>query len=649
MFEDWTLLKSIFMTQTSKYLLFVFFLCMRITDVSASKLLITEEVEVLELFPYLEIYEDENSMTFEEIRQNEGVFRAFEEDDRGRTSRKPNWLRFEVEQQVEDTLNLLLRIMDSDYTDVWILSDTLIKLRTGNLVKREERSYQSTIDHVRLDFLKNKNYQIYYRVERVNGVVRFRYPPCLMTESYEREGRIEKYFKRRKYSLLYTAFFGAIFIIMILVLAQKIQYGEQFSWYYLFYISAIFFYFFRGFSSSTQFDFLLGPLWQWREHLHAPTTYTIYLFFTLFLIDFLELKRPQKMHYLLRGVIVYISFCFLLFLIIWSLSDYHYAYAFFRATRWGLAILSCIVLVFSFRVQHPLRNYVIVSLLFVVIMGTVAIGLRPINQKYRLLGQDIPNYLYSLNYFRLGFLGDIVCFYLGLNKKYQLAQEAKKEALQQLNETELKALKAQMNPHFISNCVTSLKALIAKGQQKEAIFYTDKFAQLMRMSLALSDEKSISLEEELEFCELYLILEKLRFPQVEYAFHLDPKIDTSFIQIPPMILQIFLENALQHGLKHQTKGKKTIELSVTYEKENIVCRIIDNGIGRKKSQKLNGNRRSFGTRLTQQKIEVFNKIYDAKIDFSINDCLDKKNEVMGTEVLIYLEQKKPTNAQNYFD
>ena len=132
---------------------------------------------------------------------------------------------------------------------------------------------------------------------------------------------------------------------------------------------------------------------------------------------------------------------------------------------------------------------------------------------------------------------------------------------QQKTELELQALRAQMNPHFIFNCLSSVNRFILINQTEEASDYLTKFSRLIRMALHNSEKSYITLENELEALRLYLDLERLRFKNAfNYSISLVNTIDVSAVFIPPMLLQPFIENAIWHGLMHK-QGCRTFWIS----------------------------------------------------------------------------------------
>ena len=236
--------------------------------------------------------------------------------------------------------------------------------------------------------------------------------------------------------------------------------------------------------------------------------------------------------------------------------------------------------------------------------------------------------------FIVGMILTLVLFAVLVAARTNLQKEEEYKAAQQkimleneLLQIESKALRAQMNPHFIFNCLNSIKSLIQEQANKKAIHYLTLFSKFIRNVLQYSEEKLITLEEELKLCQTYLEMEKLRFEKsFSYRLEVAPEVDTSFIKVPPMILQPFLENAIWHGLMHKD-GDRQLKLTVEGQEETVVCVIEDNGIGREQAKVLQlhatQQHRSFGTQLTQDRLQVNNRLFNSQYLVNIVDKMKK--------------------------
>lgn len=220
----------------------------------------------------------------------------------------------------------------------------------------------------------------------------------------------------------------------------------------------------------------------------------------------------------------------------------------------------------------------------------------------------------------------------------------KEDYSKKLAETEMKALRAQMNPHFMFNAMNSIQKYILKNEPQLASQYLTKFSRLIRVILEQSQKKSVSIEEEIELLMLYTDLEKMRFDnQFEFLISVDSNLSKETVQIPSMILQPFIENAIWHGLLHKV-GSGIIKLSITKKNDSTICiEIEDNGIGRKKATELKSKNalknKSYGMQITQDRLSLLNQ-YNATI--KIIDLYDDNENGIGTiiELLLPLKNNK---------
>lgn len=217
-----------------------------------------------------------------------------------------------------------------------------------------------------------------------------------------------------------------------------------------------------------------------------------------------------------------------------------------------------------------------------------------------------------------------------------------KELDQQMIETRLSAIRAQMNPHFLFNSLNAIQECIISEKYDAAYEYLSRFSKLLRLVLNHSEKNFISLKEELETIQLYLSLEELRFNHTfTYEIVVNDDIETDDIMVPSLLLQPFVENAIWHGLINK-QGIKKLKLSFKEEKNMIKCIIEDNGIGRKRSawikeQKLGANQfSSKGTMLSEKRIQILNQQFSNMAQIETIDHYDQGQRSMGTSVIITL-------------
>jgi ligand-binding sensor domain-containing protein len=215
----------------------------------------------------------------------------------------------------------------------------------------------------------------------------------------------------------------------------------------------------------------------------------------------------------------------------------------------------------------------------------------------------------------------------------------------QVFELEQKALRLQMNPHFIFNSLNAIQNFVLINDTDKAVNYLAKFSHLMRMILANSTASFITLKDELKALTYYMDLEKLRFDnKFDYLITRDPSIDEEFVEIPPLLFQPYVENAIIHGFVNSPDpGLLDISLK-RMSPGTLLCVIQDNGIGREKAieirEKSGIKRQPKGMSITQERIEIFNKQSRQNFSVKIIDLKDEHGEPAGTRVEFTIQYKE---------
>jgi len=222
---------------------------------------------------------------------------------------------------------------------------------------------------------------------------------------------------------------------------------------------------------------------------------------------------------------------------------------------------------------------------------------------------------------------------------HRLEGEKAKAALQQrAKELEIQALRSQMNPHFIFNCLNAINRFILGHETEAASDYLTKFSRLMRMIMNHSRYSVTTLAEELEVLQLYLDMEKLRFKDAfDYIVVQDDELDIGDIYVPPLLLQPFAENAVWHGLMHKMeRGLLTIELRA--DNDILTCIIQDNGVGRQRAGILKSKsaqkHKSMGLQITAERLNLLTGNGSPGHYFDIEDLYDEDGQPTGTRVVL---------------
>ena len=207
-----------------------------------------------------------------------------------------------------------------------------------------------------------------------------------------------------------------------------------------------------------------------------------------------------------------------------------------------------------------------------------------------------------------------------------------------LLKSQLVALRAQMNPHFLYNVLNTVQGLVYGNRKTEAGALLGNFSDLMRKTLQSSDKQLLTLTDEIETLRLYLELEKARFNEgFSYTIEIADLEDISAIYIPTLLLQPFAENAVKHGLLHK-RGIKTLDIRFEKTAEGVLVTIDDNGIGRQHSMAINQRKKNkppaFATLALNERMVLFNRLYKKKITCVITDKLDEDQKPVGTMIQV---------------
>ncbi|MEP7375429.1 MAG: histidine kinase [Chitinophagaceae bacterium] len=217
------------------------------------------------------------------------------------------------------------------------------------------------------------------------------------------------------------------------------------------------------------------------------------------------------------------------------------------------------------------------------------------------------------------------------------------ELKRQASDLQMQALRAQMNPHFIFNSLSSINWFIMENDKDTASDYLTRFSRLMRMVLN-AQKPMIPLEDELKMLELYLDMERLRFEYAfDYSITFTNAAEAGTVSIPPMLLQPFCENAIWHGFRNK-EGQGNININIRTEDDMLECIITDNGIGRRQAAtfkiKSAKKEKSLGLEITRERLALFSEENNAVANFEMEDLVDENGKSTGTRVILKIAYKK---------
>jgi len=225
-------------------------------------------------------------------------------------------------------------------------------------------------------------------------------------------------------------------------------------------------------------------------------------------------------------------------------------------------------------------------------------------------------------------------------KTDKLLKEAMERGFEKkLADSELQALRAQMNPHFLFNCLNSINSFIIKNDQEQASEYLSKFSKLIRLVLNNSKSSVVLLENELEALKLYIEMESLRFNnKFKYAINVDPAVEKDYIEVPPLIIQPYVENSIWHGLMNKKQNDGLLTITITQDQSYLIISVEDNGVGREAAAKLKSkdvrNQKSYGMNITKDRLKYINFNFNEKTDLKVIDLKDNNQNPIGTKVVV---------------
>jgi LytS/YehU family sensor histidine kinase len=221
-------------------------------------------------------------------------------------------------------------------------------------------------------------------------------------------------------------------------------------------------------------------------------------------------------------------------------------------------------------------------------------------------------------------------------KQLRKREAAKQELERMIYEYRMTALRSQMTPHFIFNVITSIQHYVLDNNRMESYDYLSKFGRLMRLVLENSKEKYITLFRELETLSLYIELEQLRLnKKFDWAMTVSEAVDTERMQIPSMLVQPYIENAIKHGLAPRKQGGV---LTINFEAKDDILTVTvnDNGVGRvaAAAAREKQSHHSMGMEITVNRIEVLSRWHNKKFEVAVTDKYNEAGIAEGTLVLI---------------
>lgn len=336
------------------------------------------------------------------------------------------------------------------------------------------------------------------------------------------------------------------------------------------------------------------------------------------------------------------------------------------AVRIALAVFSGYVVVQCYRLHERLVSYFVTGSVLFIIGGVLSMVLSILMIQTRLLDAESEHFLVSpITYLQFGVILELICFSLGLSYRNKLIEVQKSQAerllsnerqqrerdrlqalldaqnaSRQVTDLRVRALRAQMNPHFLFNSLNAIQECILTNQTDAAASYLAKFSKLVRLILESSDKAAIPLMKEMETLRLYLDVEALRFTQAfRYEIRAETHLDASLISIPPMLVQPYAENAIWHGLLNK-EGERLLTITFRSDDDSLFVSIEDNGIGRERATEyanpLKKEYTSRGMKLTDERLDALGELLGERARATVEDLVTPDGQPAGTRVTLAL-------------
>lgn len=474
------------------------------------------------------------------------------------------------------------------------------------------------------------------------------------------------------YNDIFPIFQGMMCMMLVYIGLQNYFISDKAYRFYFFHILCWLLYF--TIRSEVFYDWINNPqhiigvnsLWNFHRVGFPMLSYLLYYSFTNRLLDLPNTLPRLSQNFKIFQLIlsVYIIFIFVVVLFYPNVDSQSWYETTHVIARLFVAAFSIYIMILLYRSVDKLRWFFVVGAIFLLIFALLAMLYSIIYVDDLQLGK-LAFWKYPMFNMQLGVILEIVCLSLALSYKAKVIENQKlvaeqslqkereqreidqlklalekQELSRQMTNLRMRALRSQMNPHFLFNSLNAIQECIITNQTDAAVMYLAKFSRLVRLILENSDQHNIPLSREIETLRLYLDVESLRFTHAfRYDIQVNTDIDPVLINIPPMLVQPYAENAIWHGLLNK-KGERILKITFENDEDSLFVNIADNGIGRKKSaayqSPMKNGKTSMGMKLTSDRLEVLNEMNPDQAFVEIEDLVDVKGKSMGTCVKLTL-------------
>ena len=535
------------------------------------------------------------------------------------------WVKIDFKNELnkleKDSL-WFLKIRTFEYLSVFILEDNIIKEakfgRFENTTKNRSLIYAPGIPFKQEQLINNR--YLYLKLKRAvyfDNITNWRFG----YNSLEKEHLIRYYYSSTNLKTLipYYLFSGICLIMFFLTLAFYI-YSKRIE--FLFYMLYVLFLFLYLTSEVLNLHHVFFGTYNLASYSFFQVSQIIInLCYILFIIHYLNtVHNYKKLHVALKSIAVILGVIIVLDTVFFACKyfiGHIYIMDFERIVMTLFGLIGMIYLLI--KGKNKLAYFVVFGSFFYMIgaLGLLFLG----NGVYMIIGSIL----------------EILIFASGLTYKIQGEYNDKIRFQEEAIKNKSKALRAQINPHFIFNSLSSIQHLITGNNKPAALKYLTKFSRLTRNILESSIESSSVLSNEISTLKDYLELESLRFDEsFIYSIEVDPNVEIDIIEVPILIIQPFVENAIIHGLLGKEGNDKKLTIQFKQDETYLKCIVDDNGIGREASSNKRAlhKNKSRGLEVTNERLKMIN---ESDNNVQIIDKVGPKNQPLGTTVIIKIK------------
>lgn len=479
-------------------------------------------------------------------------------------------------------------------------------ISAGFLGNNELSNRFTPTDFVHLKIQPGTNYysaNLQFMGSYLNKVI-----PELYTASAFQKMRFQDTERTRPQIIFHALILGGILVMSLFMFAQYFLNRDKAYLFYAIYAIVIFLFFEKVFELNCNIRIisLVFPKYVYLSHciLQLLTGF----FYIAFLKKILNITTKEKFFWLycnsMMVLLAATAFLYLAGILFFPESHSVISILVTACTVISAVAFFPILLILLFRPnKDKILWYVFAGFCFLTTGALLVIYLNRTGQNVNF------RYLPPMTFMETGALLEIIFLGFALGYKTHITKAEKDRAEYQIKETEMAALKAQMNPHFIFNCINSIDAYIHSNDKYNATLYLNKFAKLLRNILDGSKENTIPFSKDIETLKLYVELEELRHEnKFKTLIAIDDELMSSDYKVPPLIIQPFVENAILHGLKNRQDNNGVLHIEIKKSGDKIQYLISDNGIGRDAANKIMQNKEShYGMQMSYDRIKLFNQ------------------------------------------